>query len=100
MEFAQCVAHGDQMSADVLVFNQTEQSSTMQWQALIDQQVVKQGELEVKAGANYLRLPTEGLNGVVTLQLLQNGQVVDSLNQRVSSVAATWDTPPGVRGQP
>ena len=27
---------GDQMSADVLVFNQTEQSSTMQWQALID----------------------------------------------------------------
>ena len=84
---------GDQMSADVLVFNQTEQTSTMQWQALIDNQVVKQGDLEVKAGANYLRLPTAGLNGVVTLQLLQNGQVVDSLNQRVSSVAATWATP-------
>ena len=84
---------GDQMSADVLVFNQTEQTSALQWQALIDQQVVKQGELEVKAGANYLRLPTEGLNGVVTLQLLQNGQVLDSLNQRVSNIAATWSTP-------
>lgn len=81
---------GDQMSSDILAFNQTDQTSNMQWQALVNQQVVKQGDVTLKPGANYLSLPVENLSGTVTLQLLQNGQVVDSLNQRVSTLPASW----------
>lgn len=84
---------GDQMSADVLAFNQTQQTANVQWQALLGEQVVKQGNMELKPGANYLSLPVDGLDGMVTLRLLQNGQVLDSLNQRVDSVNASWNSP-------
>lgn len=82
----------DTMNSELLAFNQTKDEIKAQWRAQAGEKTVKEGDVTLKPGANYINVPINGLSGDLNVTLQQNGQVLDRLASYIQLQPKSWTT--------
>ncbi len=80
----------DKMTTEVMAFNQTQNETRATWVAKNGETTLKEEEITLKPGPNYLSLPIAGLSGDIRIQLQQNGQTLDALATHIDLQPANW----------
>lgn len=83
----------DSMQAEVMAFNQTQQETSVIWEVKQQQKVLLTEKRTLSPGANYLSVPLSHVAGNISISLLQDGKVLDSLVTTLQQVPANWVQP-------